>query len=162
MGSTFNSKVTKVISNRRIFLKGALATSLLGITIGSLLKPIRVLATWPTELFDANDIKSALGGDMGSPSTDITLKAPPIAENGAVVPVTVDTSLPNVESISILVKENKRPLSAMFILGRGVQPNISTRIKMAKTSDVVAVVKSGDKRFTTAKEVKVTIGGCGG
>jgi sulfur-oxidizing protein SoxY len=154
--------VTKVISNRRIFLKGTLATSLLGIAVGSLLKPIRVLAAWPAELFGASDIKSALGGDMGSTSTDITLKAPDIAENGAVVPVTVDTSLSNVESIAILVEKNKRPLSAMFILGPGVQPNISTRIKMAKTSNVVAVVKSGDKQFTAAKEVKVTIGGCGG
>ena len=123
---------------------------------------MRVFADWPAELFGAKDVKGALSGNEGLASSDITLKAPDIAENGAVVPVTVETNLSNVESISILVKENQRPLSAVFILGPGVQPNISTRIKMAKTSEVIAVVKSGEKRLTTTKEVKVTIGGCGG
>jgi sulfur-oxidizing protein SoxY len=137
-------------------------TSLLGIGIGSLLKPIRLLAEWPAERFGAKDVKGALDGKEGIVSTDISIKAPDIAENGAVVPVTVKSSLSSVESISILVKENKRPLSAVFILGPGVQPNISTRIKMAKTSDVIAVVKSGDNLLTNKKEVKVPIGGCGG
>jgi sulfur-oxidizing protein SoxY len=155
-------KVIKVISNRRIFLKGALTTSLLGIAVGGLLRPIRALADWPAELFGAKDVKGALGGEKGDASGEITIKAPDIAENGAVVPVTVESDLPNVESVSILVNNNPRPLSAMFILGPGVQPNISTRIKMAKTSDIIAVVKSGGKRFTAEKEVKVTIGGCGG
>lgn len=154
--------VIKVISNRRIFLKGTLITSLLGIGVGSLLKPIRLLADWPTERFSANDVKGAVGGDDTTASTDITIKAPDIAENGAVVPVTVESSLPNVASISILVKENPRPLSAVFILAPEVQPNISTRIKMAKTSSVIAVAKSGDKHLTAEKEIKVTIGGCGG
>ncbi|CAK0771837.1 sulfur-oxidizing protein SoxY [Gammaproteobacteria bacterium] len=151
-----------MINNRRVFLKGTLIGSLFGIGMGSLLKPIRLLAEWPTERFGANDVKTALGGDEGNASTNITVKTPDIAENGAVVPVTVESDLPNIESISILVKENQRPLSAVFILGPGVLPNIQTRIKMAKTSDVIAVVKSGDKHFTTKKEVKVTIGGCGG
>lgn len=151
-----------MISHRRMFLKGILAINGLGIVVGSLLKPIRALAAWPAELFGAHDMKSALGGQEGVASSDILIKTPDIAENGAVVPVNVETQLSNVESISILVKENQRPLSAMFILGPGVQPNIGIRIKMAKTSDVIAVVKSGDKQFTANKEVKVTIGGCGG
>jgi len=137
-------------------------TSLVGIGVASLLKPIRLLADWPAERFGAKDVKSALGQIETKSSTDIAVKAPDIAENGAVVPVTVESSLPNVESISILVQENPRPLSAVFILGPEVQPNISTRIKMAKTSNIIAMVKSGDKRFTAEKEVKVTIGGCGG
>lgn len=146
-----------MINNRRFFLK----STILGIGL-ALLKPLKLLAEWPAERFSANDIKTALGGDVGEASTNINIKTPDIAENGAVVPVSVETDLPNVESIAILVKENQRPLAAMFILGPGVQPNIATRIKMSKTSDVITVVKSANKNFTAKKEVKVTIGGCGG
>jgi len=155
--------MTQVTRKRRIFLKSTLATSLVGIAAGSgLLKSTETLAEWPARLFDAKDIKSASGDDEGTTSTDIIIKAPDIAENGAVVPVTVETSLPNVESISIFVKGNLHPLSAVFILGPGVQPNISTRIKLTRTSEIVTVIKSGDKRFTTAREVKVASGSCTG
>ncbi|CAK0772464.1 sulfur-oxidizing protein SoxY [Gammaproteobacteria bacterium] len=154
--------MTPMTSNRRIFLKSTLATSLLKIAIGSgLLKSTQALAEWPAGLFDAKDMKGALGGDEGTASPNIVLKTPDIAENGAVVSVTVESSLPNVETISILVKDNPHPLSAVFILGPEVLPNISTRIKIAKTSEVIALVKSGDKRFITTKEVKVISGGCG-
>ncbi len=151
-------------ANRRNFLRNTLATTLVGIATGSgLLNPREVLAaTWPADLFDAKDVHTALSGNEGSASNEVSLKTPDIAENGAVVPVTVESTLTNVESISLLVKDNPRPLSAVFILGPGVQPNISTRLKMSKTSNVIAVVKVGDKRLSTAKEVKVTIGGCGG
>ena len=149
-------------NNRRTFLKGTLATSLVGVAVGSgLLNPNRVLAAWPTESFAAKDVKGAVGGEA-TVSDQIVIKAPDIAENGAVVPVTVESTLPNVESIAILAKENQSPLVAEFLLGPGIQANVSTRIKMAKTSDIVAVVKSGGKLFSAAKEVKVTIGGCGG
>lgn len=151
-----------MIGNRRFFLKSTLMSSLLGFGVAGLLKPIRLLAEWPAERFGAKDVKSALGGVEGNASDSVTLKLPDIAENGAVVPVTVESSVSNVESISILVQQNQRPLSAVFILGPGVLPNISTRIRMAKTSDVIAVVKSGDQLLTAKKEVKVTIGGCGG
>jgi len=150
-----------VKNQRRVFLQSFLG-GLAGIVTGVFIQPLRALAAWPAELFNAADIKGALGGNEATATGEINLKAPDIAENGAVVPVTVETNLSNVETITILVKENQRPLSAVFILGPGVQPNISTRIKMAKTSEVIAVVKSGDKRLSASKEVKVTIGGCGG
>ncbi|NIA01263.1 MAG: thiosulfate oxidation carrier protein SoxY, partial [Planctomycetia bacterium] len=84
------------------------------------------------------------------------------AENGAVVPVSVTTSIDGVESISILAEKNAAPMTASFVLGAGTEGFVSTRIKMGKTSSIIAVVKAGGKLYSTGKEVKVTIGGCGG
>jgi len=102
------------------------------------------------------------GGDKMETSDAIKIKAPDIAENGAVVPVTVSSSIANIESISILVSHNATPLVASFDLDKEADAFVSTRIKMGKTSDVVAVAKVGDKLYRASKEVKVTIGGCGG
>jgi sulfur-oxidizing protein SoxY len=90
------------------------------------------------------------------------LKAPDIAENGAVVPISVESSLPNVKRIIILVEENPTPMTAAFNLGEGVKADVSTRIKMGKTSNVVALVESNGNIYAARKNVKVTIGGCGG
>jgi len=93
---------------------------------------------------------------------DITITAPPIAENGAVVNVAVSSTLKNAESISLLVEKNGSPLAASFNLSAQTEPFVKTRIKVAKTSSVIAVVKSGGKLYSAGREVKVTIGGCGG
>jgi sulfur-oxidizing protein SoxY len=152
---------------RRIFLKGTLATGALGIAAGSgLLAPRSVLAAWSKEAFEARDLNSALNSLLGSStlsaSDKVRIKAPDIAENGAVVPVSVSADLPGVESINIVVEKNPNPLAANFVLGPGALPEVSTRIKMGKSSSVLAVVKAGGKLYSTGKEVKVTIGGCGG
>lgn len=152
---------------RRIFLKGTLATGALGIAAGSgLLVPRAVLAAWAKEAFEAKDINTALNSLLGSSSLTasdkIKIKAPDIAENGAVVPVSISTDLPGVESINIVVEKNPNPLAANFVLGPGALGEVSTRIKMGKSSSVLAVVKAGGKLYSTGKEVKVTIGGCGG
>ncbi|MCW8945372.1 MAG: thiosulfate oxidation carrier protein SoxY [Sedimenticola sp.] len=157
----------KIDLNRRILLKGTFATSALGIAIGAgLLTPGQVLAAWPKEAFTAKDIPSALSAIMGADSAeesgDINIKAPDIAENGAVVPVTVSTSMAGVESIAIMAANNPVPLIANFNLKEGAEGFVSTRIKMGKSGDVVAVVKAGGKLYKAGKEVKVTIGGCGG
>jgi sulfur-oxidizing protein SoxY len=107
-------------------------------------------------------MSALLGTDQAAPSDRIALKVPEIAENGAVVPVTVSTTLENVESISIVVPNNPRPLAATFEILPGTLPDVSSRIKMGETSDVIALVKTGNGVFRTSKEVKVTIGGCGG
>jgi len=107
-------------------------------------------------------MKAAFGSSDSSESSDITLKAPDIAENGAVVPITITTSLDDLESISIISAKNSSPLIASHQLGDGAKGYVSTRIKMGKSSDVIAVVKAGGKLYTSKKEVKVTIGGCGG
>ena len=152
---------------RRLILRGAASAGVIGAVVGAgLLTPGRVLAAWPQEAFDADTLDRALQALVGSTeatdSSDIKLKAPDIAENGAVVPITVETSLPGVESISIIAENNPAPLSASFDLGPNALGYVSTRIKMGETSNVIALVKSEGKLYRAMKEVKVTIGGCGG
>ena len=151
---------------RRTFLKGSATTSMIGLAIGAgLLKPRLALAAWPQAGFEAKAVEGALSALFQSssttPSKDITIKAPDIAENGAVVPITVTTSLP-AEVITLIVEKNPSPLAGNFILGAGVMGYVSTRVKMGKTSKLIAVVKAGGKLHSADKEVKVTIGGCGG
>jgi sulfur-oxidizing protein SoxY len=151
---------------RRTFLKGSIATGAIGVAVGAgLLTPQMVLAAWPKAAFEATSVDDALSGLFGSASLtgsdQIKIKAPDIAENGAVVPIQVTTDLA-AESISIIAEKNASPLAASFILGSDTEGYVSTRIKMGKTASVIAIVKSGDKLFSTGKEVKVTIGGCGG
>ena len=152
---------------RRVLLKGTFAAGATGIAISAgLLTPKTVLAAWPKAAFEAKTPAAALEASFGSSATaessDIKLKAPDIAENGAVVPVTVTSSIAKTEAISIIVAGNAIPLAATFILGPTTNGFVSTRIKMGKTSDVTAVVKAGGKLYSTSKNVKVTIGGCGG
>lgn len=151
---------------RRTFLKGSLAASAAGVAAGAgLLVPGTVLADWNKAAFDAKDMSSAMtaiAGGAGEASGDIKIKAPDIAENGAVVPVTVSTGMAGVESISIFASNNGTPLTSSYDLGEGAEGFVSTRIKMGKTADVVALVKAGGKLHSAKKEVKVTIGGCGG
>ena len=153
--------------NRRVLLKGTFAAGATGLAISAgLLTPKAVLAAWPKAAFEAKDSKTALEASMGSSdmtdSGDIKLKAPDIAENGAVVPITVTSKIDGTEQISIVVAGNQTPLAATFNLGATTSGFVSTRIKMGKTSDVTAVVKAGGKLYSTSKNVKVTIGGCGG
>ncbi|HEX9472204.1 MAG TPA: thiosulfate oxidation carrier protein SoxY, partial [Bradyrhizobium sp.] len=96
------------------------------------------------------------------PSDKVKLDAPEIAENGAVVPISVSTSLADVTSISILVADNPNALGASYKIPAGTMPSVANRLKMAKTTNVIAVVEAGGKLYSTTKEVKVTVGGCGG
>ena len=152
---------------RRIFVKGSLAAGALGVAVGAgLLTPKTVLAAWPKDAFEAKSVADALtalhGSGDSAESGDIKIKAPDIAENGAVVPITVSTEMEGVESITIMAANNPVPMVASFNMGEGAMGFVSTRIKMGKTGDVIAVVKAGGKLQSNRKEVKVTIGGCGG
>lgn len=151
---------------RRTILKGALASSAVGVAVGAgLLAPQQVLAAWSKEAFEAkavDDALKALGLAGAAASADVTVKAPDIAENGAVVPVTVESTMKDVQSISIVAEKNALPLIASFDLGAGALPYVSIRIKMGSTMNVQALVKAGGKVYEAKKEVKVTIGGCGG
>ena len=152
---------------RRIFLKGSLATGAVGMAVSTgLLTPRVSLAAWSKAAFEATDVDGGVNSLYGSSSMDksdkIKIKAPDIAENGAVVPVSVTTSIDGVSSISLFADKNATPLTAEFTLGPGTEGYVSTRIKMGKTANVVAIVKAGDKLYSSSKEVKVTIGGCGG
>ncbi len=152
---------------RRSFLKGTVASSILGVAAGAgLLTPQSVLAAWPKAAFEAKSIddgmQAALGASDVTESGDINIKAPDIAENGAVVPITISTSMSGVESIAIFIEKNPVPLASSYDLGPSTEGFISCRVKMGKTSDLIAVVKSGGKLYSAKKMIKVTIGGCGG
>ncbi len=153
---------------RRIFLKNSLATGAAVIAANAgLLIPTSVLADWNKKAFTAKTTDEAVNSVFGSSNTtesgDIQLKAPAIAENGAVTPVTVDASaLDGVESIAILASKNPQPLVCEYTFAAGAVGYVSTRIKMGQTMNVIAVVKAGGKLFKAQQEVKVTIGGCGG
>lgn len=154
-------------AKRRTVLKGTLGASALGIAAGAgLLTPGALFASWPEGAFNAKDKATALtellGSDAIEPSDAIDLKAPDIAENGAVVPITVSTDLPGVKSIVILAPGNQLPLVAAFDILDNAVPYVSTRIKMADTSDVLAVVQTENGLFSATRTVKVTVGGCGG
>lgn len=151
---------------RRSFMKGMVAIGATMTAVGSgLLRSGEVLAA-ANDPFEAENVKDALQGLFGTDAIEssdkIKLNVPDVAENGAVVPVTVSTDMQNVESIAILADENVTPLVATFALEPRAVAYAGVRIKMAKTSNVVAVVKANGKLFKTQRAVKVTIGGCGG
>jgi sulfur-oxidizing protein SoxY len=151
---------------RRNVLKSAAGASAVAVAVAAgLLKPTQALAAWNKAAFEAKSVGDALKGiGVSSPadSKDITIKAPDIAENGAVVPVEVSSGIAGITSIAILAEKNGQPLVGTFGMSGGAEGFISTRIKMGQTSLVRAVVSAGGKTYTAAKEVKVTIGGCGG
>ena len=154
-------------TKRRTFLKGAGAASTVAVAVAAgLLKPTEVLAAeWNKAAFDAKgmpDTLKAIGVAGATDSKDILIKAPDIAENGAVVPVEVTSKIAGTSGILLMVEKNATPLTANFDLANGADGYVSTRIKMGQTSNVRVVVKAGGKSYTAVKEVKVTIGGCGG
>jgi sulfur-oxidizing protein SoxY len=159
-------------ATRRLILQGiaqgAGSVALFGLG-GLSLVPASALAAandkYPEDAFkqksDADAIK-ALYGKTHEASDKIKLDAPEIAENGAVVPVSVTTALTDVTSISFFVSENPNALAATYQIPAGTVPSVANRLKMAKTCNVTAIVESGGKLYSATKEVKVTVGGCGG
>ena len=151
---------------RRTFLKlsGAAGTLALAAASGLLKTGEALAATWNKAGFESKAVKDALaslGAANPAESKDILITAPDIAENGAVVPIAVTSKIPNTQSISIIAEKNPFPLSSTFDIANGAEGYVSTRLKMGETSNVRAIVKAGGKFYTAAKEVKITIGGCG-
>jgi sulfur-oxidizing protein SoxY len=158
----------RAITTRRLILQGALTVALVGLgDIPFSLAPALAAANdkWPEDAFkqkgEAEAIK-ALYGRTAEPSDKVKLDAPEIAENGAVVPISVSTTLDGVTSISFLVADNPNALAASYQILPGTMPSVANRLKMAKTSNVTAIVEAGGKLYSATKEVKVTVGGCGG
>ena len=108
------------------------------------------------------DTLKALGAGTPSDSKDVVINSPDIAENGAVVPVGVRSNLPKTEMIALLVEKNPNALAGAYTLLEGAEPDVNMRIKMGQSSDVYALVKADGKFYMTKKEIKVTLGGCGG
>lgn len=109
-----------------------------------------------------NDTVKALGGSAATESKDIVITSPDIAENGAVVPFTISSRIPKTETVALLVEKNPNVLAANFVIPAGTEAGVTTRVKMGQTSNVTALVKADGKFYYTTKEVKVTMGGCGG
>lgn len=152
--------------SRRDALKAGAGMGLFGLLVAAgLMKPEVARAEWNKVAFEAKtmeDAMKALGATDASESGDVVLTAADIAENGAVVPVGVTSNLAGTQQIAILVEKNPNMLAATFTVPDGTMADIQTRVKMGQTSDVYAVVKAGDKYYMTKKEIKVTLGGCGG
>ena len=108
------------------------------------------------------DTLKALGAGTPADSKDVIINSPDIAENGAVVPVGVRSNLPKTEMIALLVEKNPSALAGAYTLLEGAEPDVNMRIKMGQSSDVYALVKADGKFYMTKKEIKVTLGGCGG
>jgi sulfur-oxidizing protein SoxY len=151
---------------RRSFLRFSGAAGALTLAFATGLTRVgEALAAWNKAGFDSKttaDVLKSLGVANAAASKDIVIKAPDIAENGAQVPIEVTSRIPNTQSISIIADKNPFPLIGTFNFPAGGEAYVSTRMKMGQTSNVMVVVKAGDKYFSAAKEVKVTIGGCGG
>jgi sulfur-oxidizing protein SoxY len=140
-------------------------TALIGLMAATGLITDAQAAEWNKAAFDGksmDDVLKAFGGGSAEKSSAVTLNAPDIAENGAVVPVGITTTLPKVQQMAILVDKNPNALAAQFTLTADSEPFVATRVKMAQTSNVHALVKTDGKWFVVTKEVKVTLGGCGG
>lgn len=160
-----------MMTHRRFFLQSTLGSGAIALAAGTgLLYPLQVLATqsplWNSKAFSAKNlqaaIKSALDSDLTEASNKITIKAPDIAENGAVVPITVTSTLANVTSITLFSEKNSMPLVAKYDLHADTLAFIYTRVKMGQTANVIAIVSADGKNYSARKEVKITVGGCGG
>ena len=149
---------------RRDALKNSAAV--LGMLMTAGLLPQAAHAAYNKPAFDAKtvaEVLKALGASAPAESKDVTLTAPDIAENGAVVPLGAATTLPNVKQMLVLVEKNPNTLVASFAVNDAVEANFLTRAKLGQSSDVYAVAITNDgKAFYAKKEVKVTLGGCGG
>jgi sulfur-oxidizing protein SoxY len=150
---------------RRSFMKAGGAAALLAAFGGALLKPGRALAAWNKGAFEAKNIADAMksvGVSNAEESKAIEIRAPEIAENGAVVPIDITSNIPGTTSISVFIEKNPFPYTGTFDFSQGAVPYVHLRVKIGESSPVRVVATAGGKHYTTAKEVKVTIGGCGG
>ncbi len=144
----------------------ALRRAVLGAIAIALVKPFAALAaSWNKEAFGAKstpDAMKSLGAPTPVPSADVVIEAPEIAENGAVVPIEITSKVPGTRSILVFIDKNPFPLLGKFDFMEGALPFVKVNVKMGETSDVRVIAQAGGKGYVATKEVKVTIGGCGG
>ena len=142
-----------------------LRRTLLGAAALLLLRPLAALAAWNKEAFGAKtaaDALKSLGASNPAPSSEILIEAPQIAENGAVVPIEIQSNLAGTSSLIVLIDKNPLPLISRFSFLDGALPFVKLNVKMGETSEVRVLAQAGGRYYTAAKEIKVTIGGCGG
>jgi len=152
---------------RRSFLKNTIVASATGVAVSAgILSPSIALAAKhgddPFKSKSVDEVLKMIGATGAEASDKIKIKAPEIAENGAVVPVTITSEVEGTTEIYSISSNNPTPLSAKYTFGEGAETSVKSRFKMGKSGDIVAIVKSGDKFYTAKAAVKVTKGGCGG
>jgi sulfur-oxidizing protein SoxY len=154
-------------TRREVLESGGGMTLLALLSAAGWLRPTDAAAqAWNKAGFEAKSMEEAMkafGGGAPAQSKDVAfVSTPDIAENGAVVPISITSSIPKTESIAILIEKNPNMLAATFEIPPGTDPSISTRVKMGQTSNVYALVRADGRYFVASKEIKVTLGGCGG
>ena len=130
-----------------------------------LLKPLAAFAAWNEQAFGAKtaaDALKTLGASSPAASKDIVIEAPQIAENGAVVPIEIQSNIPGTTALTVLIEKNPFPLASRFSFTDGALPFVKLNVKMGETSDVRVVAFAGGKQYAATREIKVPIGGCGG
>src|SRR5437588_11222715 len=130
-----------------------------------IVKPLAALAAWNKEAFGAKtagDALKGLGVGNAAPSKDLTIDAPQIAENGAVVPIEISSAIPGTTALIVVIDKNPFPLISRFDFKEGALPFVKVNVKMGETSDIRVLAEAAGKYFVTTREVKVTIGDCGG
>ncbi|MDH4189972.1 MAG: thiosulfate oxidation carrier protein SoxY [Betaproteobacteria bacterium] len=148
---------------RRMVLRGAGAAAMLA--AGLVATGRAFAATWNKDAFGAknsHDALASLGAQNAVQSKDVIIEAPEIAENGAVVPIEVSSQVPGTRSISVLIEKNPFPLTAKFDFTPEAVPFLKINVKISESSLVRVVAEAGGKHFAASREIKVTIGGCGG
>jgi sulfur-oxidizing protein SoxY len=146
-------------------LRRALVAALAAGFAAGLLRPLAALAAWNKEAFGAKtpgDALKTLGIASATPSKEVSIDAPQIAENGAVVPIEISSAIPGTTALIVIADKNPFPLIARFDFKEGALPFVKVNVKMGETSDVRVLAEAGGKYYSATKEVKVTIGGCGG
>ena len=136
-----------------------------GALAAGLIAPLRALAAWNKEAFQSKttaDALKGLGVGASTESKDLVIEAPQIAENGAVVPIEVTSNLPGTRSIAMVIEKNPFPLAARFDFGEGAAPFVKVNVKLGESSFVRVVAEAGGRFYSASREIKVTIGGCGG
>ncbi|HUQ75016.1 MAG TPA: thiosulfate oxidation carrier protein SoxY [Burkholderiales bacterium] len=131
----------------------------------ALFRPLAALAAWNSEAFGAKTPADALkniGVGNAAPSKDLRIEAPEIAENGAVVPIEISSAIAGTTALIVLIEKNPFPLTARFDFKDGALPFVKLNVKMGETSDVRVIAEAGGRHYAATKEIKVTIGGCGG
>jgi len=148
--------LAKYDNSRRVFLKTAIVA---GCSVYTLASYARVYGAWPEAIFDANNLKDVLGdlmdGAGAEETTQVALTVPEWVENPAIVPVSVSVDLDNVESIALLLESNEKPMAGKFILGEGVAPLISTRVRLEGDSTIYALAKADDAYYINQADVRL-------
>ena len=142
-----------------------LRRTVLGALAAWLATPLAALAAWNESAFGAKTPQDALkgiGAANTAPSKEIVIDAPQIAENGAVVPIEISSNIPGTSSLAVVLEKNPFPLAAKFDFMEGAAPYVKLNVKMAETADVRVVATAGGRHYSATREIKVTIGGCGG